>query len=754
MTTWLNDTFTEAATTALTSHTADAGSSWAYCSGLATAPNVYAILGGVLGNGGNGYQVYRNTVTPLSADQIITGVFNYQSSGFGSIGLLARLNSAGTAGYLAAYLGGATQKWGIFRIGAAGATTQIGALSASTVYSTGNTPTAVLDVSGVGATVTLDLKVDGVSVVTTTDSDALRVVATGSAGVWFSMTSGAGTGMFINSMTAADAAVAGATVSYAAPLAGQIAPLSAGTTGTATITATGTYTGTAPDQWRMVPDGSSTSVSGFDWQAFSVAPSAGAFSQTITSVPKLAGWYNVQVRDSAVPATTFATGKVGAGALVVVDGQSNAWLWFSATAYAGDSTLTPNALLRVTGKQASNTWIAPNPATMNAAIACGNALVSALGCPVGLIDGSWDASGLTIAGGAGASGSGGQWVPTATNAYGSSHTAITAAGGKILGTVWIQGEGDAGAGVSQATYYAALGTMIAQRRTDLSAASSPYVMVTLARNNAGMADASREAIKLAQVQKCADADIYRVDRMDLALHTDGVHHTAAAFIKLGQRCAQAILAANGLAAQYRGPSITSVSQASGTILDVNITHHYGTDFTPSTAITAFRVTDPGAGGAVIAVSSAVRQSASSIRLTLATTPAGTPNVSYLYGSLPSITGIVLDNSALALPLEYNGGLAATPLATSVTVTFESRAGVLRASLAGMKWAFFDQASPGAFTAPVAQGVVETTDGSGVMAISIIGTSLAPGATGWLIVSNSDGTANATDITFSGPVVVA
>lgn len=655
---WLNDTFTDTTGTPITSHTSDSGATWAVAyQSSASTPQIFSTLGGVVAPK-NALNILKASPTPPSADYQVAVTFYYDSINFLSMGAMARLSSTGNAGYLAAYTA-PDRKWGIYRTGVNGATTLIQQSSAIT-YSSGNTPSIVFTVSGTGATVTLDLVVDGSNIISNvTDTSGSRITTAGFAGAWLNSNLN-DQGMFINSIVANDLVSSSATIT--GPANGKISPLNSGTTGTSTFELTGSYTGTAPNQWRLVDDGGSTSIPGFDWTAFSVAPSAGLFSQTISGVPKKNGWYNIQVRDSAIPDTITTSGKVGAGVLVGVDGQSNAYLWFSAT---GDSTLTPDPLLRVTGVQLSNSWTLANPATMNAAISCGNALVSALGCPVGLVDGSWDGSGLTV------NANGGQWVPTSTSgqAYQRSLAAINAAGGKLIGNIWIQGESDAASSVSQSTYYTALGTLISQRRTDLSQAGLPYIMVTLARDTTGLrTDAQRESIKLAQVQKCADSNVYRVDRMDLPLGSDGIHHTATGFTILGRRCAQAILAANGIVAQYRGPSYTAVQQISSTVYDVILTHHSGTDFTPTTAIAGFRVTDSGAGGAVMTISSVVRQAADKIRITLSSSPVGTPNFAYYYGTNPTISNSVLDNSSLNLPLEYNSGLDAVSWSISLAST--------------------------------------------------------------------------------------
>lgn len=332
MTTWFNDTFTEASTTLATSHTSDSGGTWVFWAGGTPAPSVYTILGGVLGNGSTGTQVYRTSVIAPAADCVISGVSNVQANTYLSNGLCARLDAAGNSGYLAAYIR-STQQWSIYRIGAGLATPALGTQTGTVAYAIGDTPSVSLSVTGSGATVTLELTVNGSVLVSTTDTSGSRITAAGYGGIWFS-NAVAATNWFWNSFTAVDAAVSTA-YTITSPQVGQVRQLSGGSTGSASISLAGTYTGTAPNQWRVVQDGTSTPVTGLDWTSFTSAPSAGSFSQSIT-VPKQSGWLNVQVRDS-VGGTTQASGKVGTGVLVAVDGQSWAWLWFSSTAHAGNS---------------------------------------------------------------------------------------------------------------------------------------------------------------------------------------------------------------------------------------------------------------------------------------------------------------------------------------------------------------------------------------------------------------------------------
>jgi hypothetical protein len=97
-----------------------------------------------------------------------------------------------------------------------------------------------------------------------------------------------------------------------------------------------------------------------------------------------------------------------------------------------------------------------------------------------------------------------------------------------------------------------------------------------------------------------------------------------------------------------------------------------------------------------------------------------------------------------------------PAATkTVTITLVTTANSPQANLTSLKWAFFDQATPSSFDHPTDYGSTETTDGSGVLVITVH-TTLSAGGIGWLTVTNSDGTTSQSPAhkAFSGPVVVA
>jgi hypothetical protein len=91
---------------------------------------------------------------------------------------------------------------------------------------------------------------------------------------------------------------------------------------------------------------------------------------------------------------------------------------------------------------------------------------------------------------------------------------------------------------------------------------------------------------------------------------------------------------------------------------------------------------------------------------------------------------------------------------SISITLTTDGTTAAASLTGLKWAFWEQATPDIGEYPVDKGTAETTDGSGVLAITVR-TNLASSGIGWLVVTDSDGTTTQSPAykRFAGPVQV-
>jgi hypothetical protein len=540
-----------------------------------------------------------------------------------------------------------------------------------------------------------------------------------------------------------------------------------GTSKTITVTGSYTYASTPPTyiQARVVQDGTSTEVQ--TWTTLGSATIAGGnFSGTL-SVPQ-GGWYNIQVRFNNSATVSNGTNKFGVGILVLCVGQSNMDNWFTT------GTVTSNALaVKHSGAgypSTQGTWAAAT-STGAGYNTFANALITAYSVPVGML--KYTAGGTQIS----------QWDGSGDAYPRDAITAATQCGGAIEYILWSQGEADASAGTSQATYETGLTNCIANFRAQISNGSGetnlPFLLTILGRGTAGSlgSDAQVEAIRAAQRAVAgAVADVYiACTALDLPIADEGgsnwaVHYTAAGYTTMAQRYVQTVKYLLGDETYYRGPYISSAVIVDATHTDVNITHRGGANFTPDTAIGGFEIDDSGGGG-VLSPSAAVQYWSNVVRLThVALT--GTPTLRYGYGldggqtHASAFTNPVLDTSDAALPLEQINGLDILEFATltadldatesgsdtfsgtgswtavptagvSVTITLVDRNNSTQVNLSALRWAWFDESSPELFSAPVEQGVAEVTNSSGVLTIGLPNTTLSSGQTGWLVLSDGN-----------------
>jgi len=136
---------------------------------------------------------------------------------------------------------------------------------------------------------------------------------------------------------------------------------------------------------------------------------------------------------------------------------------------------------------------------------------------------------------------------------------------------------------------------------------------------------------------------------------DGVHLGAGpadpyGFDTAATRISKGFIAQFDASVKYTGPSVISAVRSSTTSVDVTIgwaATGSGTDFTPTSGIVGFEITD---GGGARTISAAVRQSASTIRLTVSGA-AFSGSVSVIHNPQPSAldrTLMVIDNIGLPL----------------------------------------------------------------------------------------------------------
>lgn len=516
---------------------------------------------------------------------------------------------------------------------------------------------------------------------------------------------------------------------------------------TGSITEVGVYTGFTPNQIRLVQDGTSTPLSGFDWMTIGSA-TAGNYAHTFTNVPQAVGtgWYNVQLRDSAAPGTIYTTGKRGVGIHIGVYGQSQA----TGNAATGDNTLTPTGMSRVHGDQYSGllTWASLQPGTMNGYIAADILLNSLTGgkVPIAFLNVGYPGIALVTGGN-------GTWLPLTNQYYTYVKNMLTALEGSVDAFVHIGGESDAAASVTQADFYAGLGTLFSATRTDCGNPNLPIIQVILGNAGSYWNDAQGEVIRAAQVQRCGDANTYRVESYDAELSGDLLHRSAAGYAEVARRWARAVAYAMGLTANWRSPRITAVSAVSQTVYDATIAYDGATDFTPASGVTGLRVTDS-ILATVITPTSVVRQNANTLRLTLPSAPANVPKIAVAYGA--SAASNFADNSALGLPLEYTSGVVSSAfVAKHCTLTLTTNGVTPAASQSGIVWAWWDAAPPNLTSTPSVSGTGASTNGSGVFDVPLAGTTLAVGQVGTLLALVSDGTPGSnSNKAFCAPVVVS
>lgn len=234
--------------------------------------------------------------------------------------------------------------------------------------------------------------------------------------------------------------------------------------------------------------------------------------------------------------------------------------------------------------------------------------------------------------------------------------AEVAAGFTIKAIYWDQGESDfgdiaSGGAPYRARYKATLLTIFAAMRS-LVGGSPPIVICPIGRRgDAIVTNTGYQTIR--ELQKELDTENAYItltpEKFDLA--DDGAQHLSnAAYDLLAPRIARKVLSVLGetVTGSIDGMTVFSASR-NGTAVTVTVAHDQGTDFTPTTSIAGFVYF---ASGTEVAISSAVRTDATTITLTLGTTPTGTEILYYGYNVMTGVTvaNLVHGNSAQALPL--------------------------------------------------------------------------------------------------------
>lgn len=419
----------------------------------------------------------------------------------------------------------------------------------------------------------------------------------------------------------------------------------------------GTYSGGTPTGFqgrvRRVSDNSVVT----DWTTLtSVSFGGGSFSGKLAGVPQGAGYYR-DVRclnATGVTATDTTPFMIGIG--IACYGQSNMGTMF------GESSGSPPSAHADTAYFNGTAWAAVPAADGVRTILNTGRTVS--GVPCFAVDGS--VGGTAIG-------------PLSKGDPSGYYTAFIA---KVLAMqgaefiLWRHGEsGASGSGTTEAVYLPALSQLHADIAADVgrTKAQIPLILSSLATSPVAGYDNDKWDIVQGYLKKAAatlPSIYYSHSNMDATLKADQLHENGGDCAKSGARYARSITTLLGGTSGYPYFDISSSAVVNATTTTVDVAHALGTDFTPTSGITGFELS--GDNGASWVSATGVRTSATRITLTHASIATDSNRkLRYQYGKDADVSGIVLDNSSLQVPLRMSGGvLSPTPLSVLPVPTWQ------------------------------------------------------------------------------------
>jgi hypothetical protein len=235
---------------------------------------------------------------------------------------------------------------------------------------------------------------------------------------------------------------------------------------------------------------------------------------------------------------------------------------------------------------------------------------------------------------------------------------LAAIGGDFELTIFWQGESDTGSNENLDT----MPLLWQQRRATLhgqyaaaagrTLAQQPMIVCGLGSNStgsptlAGNRGWSRIQDAIRDSHDPSGHVYYSHSSLDFA-HQDALHVNLAGYTAAAERFLQTVGFVYGEESARAAWQITGAEAVDGTTTTVDVTHELGADFTPSSGITGFEVSDD--GGASWATATAARTDANTITLTHSALGL-TRLVAYQRGLNPDVSDLVLDDSSLELPL--------------------------------------------------------------------------------------------------------
>lgn len=455
-------------------------------------------------------------------------------------------------------------------------------------------------------------------------------------------------GAFAHSYTAGVASVRAPLVAVAYNIAaGELPSITIGEFGTPTasrvfqrvgtskvIPLSGTYANGTPTavEARIIDVDSGLPVAGLDWQTVDAAPSGGLWSGQLT-VPQ-GGWYYAEVRWSDTPANTAAQlQQWGVGIVTLMYGQSN-------MERMGTISSSPPAQGSKTSYYLSNWTAVPSGNGVREYL---NRLSSLTGLPCAAANAS--IGGLSIS------------ELIAPSAGWSDLTGkLTGMGGDAELIIIAQGEADGQDDTSKATYKAPYTDNLQAdllTATGRSASEFTIYLALLGNSNGYLnyTDEKLERIRDAQ-RELAQQPGFKLSHtaIDQPL-ADTIHMTAAGYAEAGKRFAQSIAYHNGFASfSGLGPQMQSVATVGSSVV-VSVQLDGGTALTTTGTgdFSVFEVSDDGFATLKTITGYSISGPAE-ITLTVAETITPPVAVRYCWGMDLMMDNVVVDNSALSVPL--------------------------------------------------------------------------------------------------------
>lgn len=381
-----------------------------------------------------------------------------------------------------------------------------------------------------------------------------------------------------------------------------------------------------------------------DWTVVNATPTNGANTPTLPSVPA-GSWYRIEWRQGI--AVSRDTTRHGVGDVHLLIGQSNmARLTeqnsFSVTAsgdigFVGDQNQNWGDISAYPTNQGTNQPAAPG----DGGATLGNIMVTETGYPQAVEKAAVGGTSMV------------NWTRPSGSNYNNAIACVlrNSLDGRVGFVHWNQGEADTGAGAP--TDYAArltfMGNLIDWLKLDLVTPDTDYTwfIVRSLSKTLGSADVGAwVGIKRADYQITLDRAEAAFAGEWLDAVSDGSDLHFADYRIMTRRQVAACLNTLGLGGIQSpvGPVMTSIVEINTTTTDVVFSLPTGATTLTAAAsyVKGFRVTQDDFAG-TLAISNAVINTATTVRITHAAQTAGTRKVDYCYGFAPDVSNLLRDD---------------------------------------------------------------------------------------------------------------